>query len=644
MPSRKHKRRQRKQRQERLAARQERQQQHGEHQQQQEQQEQQQRQLQQQQQQRVAEQESVPDGRETPPLETPEDYFVPEILDSLPEALDELVLKLRPKYVPESLLDPQVRYDRLKEVLFSNFERMKWFTVPFWEALAGDTDINARIATPFDPGAEPNPVLYWLVQWKLMRKQFGYRGADDMVHVALKLGANPNIRLKNGTNSLFFATKYSSPHCVDLLIEAGADVTAKDIQGRTCLFNALEHPNKRILGRLLEHLPASELFESQTKGGTVVHLSLADRILNLFSSETLLEGGGQLACPISWKIIGRPSVLDMAESLALVWRKGALFRQENMDALGAMVPGIAPLPAGYSTRNFHDSKEAMEKIAQMLIGSWLPESLAQEVRAFDLHREDVSHEAFASAECPICLHKISERNKIRLYCKHIFCIDCITEYGGRESSQPPSCPCCRRLLCRDICGPSMNAVRRISIYQLLGDRSAGLTDRTQFLSDEQVKQESQARGISTRSKSVDSLRRDIRITNERYSHVELELGSTRTMTMGETIIMAPKDGAALIPIVLKSVPLLAYISTRSLHTAISPQLVELFGLKKLGLTSKKFRDYSGRKANTTATALEELEFMFGPIKVALNTAIEVNLPQHIGIQLGLDFFMASAMW
>jgi len=50
------------------------------------------------------------------------------------------------------------------------------------------------------------------------------------------------------TTALYLATEYSSPVCVDLLIEAGADLTAKDNHGRTCLLGALEHPNKRILG------------------------------------------------------------------------------------------------------------------------------------------------------------------------------------------------------------------------------------------------------------------------------------------------------------------------------------------------------------------------------------------------------------
>jgi len=588
----------------------------------------------------MAEQEPVPDGRETPPLVTPEECFRPETLDELCGVLNDLVDKLCPDYVPESLQDPQVCFDRLKEVLFSNFEMTSWFTVPLGKALLGD--INVRIPFPFDPRAEPNPALYWLVQWNFMRKQFGYRGSDDMVHIALKLGANPNIRMKNRTTAIFFATKYSSPQCMDLLIEAGADLTAKDMYGRSCLYNALEYPNKNILGRLLEHLPASELFECQTRLGPVSQQSLADRILHLFWSETVLELGGQMACPISWKLLGRPSVVDMADALVFVLRKGAVLRPENVNILEAMVPGIAPLPTGFSTRNFHESKDAMEKVAQMLIGTWLPESLAEEVQAFDMQRDAVSHESFASAECPICLNEINDENTLRLYCGHVFCIGCITEYGAREASSSPSCPCCRRLLCREVCGPLNNAERRISLYHLLGDRS--LTDSTHFLSDEQVNQESRVRGNGTLFKSIDTLRRELRIDYTLNPNLELEMGSTRGLITGEKMIIAPKDGAALIPIVLKSVPLLAYISTRSLHTAVSPQLVKLFGLKKLGLTSKKFRDFDGRKTSSTVTALEEFEFMFGTIKVALNTAIEVNLPQHIGIQLGLDFFASSALW
>jgi len=99
-------------------------------------------------------------------LETPEDneYFTAERLDKLPGTLNNLVQKLCPEYVPESLQDPQVCYDRLKEVLFSNFNQTSWLTVPFGDALQGD--INARAAAPFDPDpdGEPLPTLYWLVQ------------------------------------------------------------------------------------------------------------------------------------------------------------------------------------------------------------------------------------------------------------------------------------------------------------------------------------------------------------------------------------------------------------------------------------------------------------------------------------------------
>jgi len=301
----------------------------------------------------------------------------------------------------------------------------------------------------------------------------------------------------------------------------------------------------------------SELFKLPTHLGLVIQQSLADRILHLFHTQSRPEGRGLLACPVSWKLLGRPSVVDMAEALVFVLRKGAMFRPESIHILGAMVPGIAPLPMGYSTKKFHAGKEGMKKIAQMLLGNWLPESLIQEVQAFDLQREDASHEAFATTECSICSHKIRERSKTRLYCGHIFSIDCITEYGERESSSLPSCPCCRRLICRDVCVLSSNAERMMSTCQLLGDRSAGLTDRLQLLSDEQVNQESEARGYQPRFKSIETLRRDIRIPNEINPYVELEMGSTNIVRTDDKLILAPKDGAALIPIELKSVPLLA---------------------------------------------------------------------------------------
>jgi len=271
--------------------------------------------------------------------------------------LELLVAKLCPDFVPDSLKDPYILKQRLHEVLFSNLETIGWFTdVLFGALLSGDLNQCALVARP--NGDDAYPLIILLSEWKQLRKLHGYRGGDDFIEIAIKLGADVNARFPgNGINALFFAVKYASIHGVNLLIDAGIDVQAKDIGGRTCLYNTLEYPDPQILTRLLEFLPVTETFltyENPGGVGAIKKFTAADQLLNFFTpgSFDLATNQRNGNMPVSWMLMGRPSAENLAQAFVIVLRKGATFTPEYVGLLNALF-GVHTLPPnGIGYENF----------------------------------------------------------------------------------------------------------------------------------------------------------------------------------------------------------------------------------------------------------------------------------------------------
>ena len=111
-----------------------------------------------------------------------------------------------------------------------------------------------------------------------------------------------------------FAVKYAYLETVDLLIQHGIDVRHRDQFGRTCLLNALEHPNPLIIRRLLEYLPATETIPAESEDGTlVVQKSLVDALLDFVVSQSPV---------ISWVNLGTPRDEDIIVALLLLRQRG----------------------------------------------------------------------------------------------------------------------------------------------------------------------------------------------------------------------------------------------------------------------------------------------------------------------------------
>ena len=580
-------------------------------------------------------------------------------------ALDALVGKLWPDFVPESILssggDAESLKQYLKPVLFGEPESMSsyvWSILGYLKSFFfGGMDSSSsrllqglcsflkeaiysgQLRWTLATDTEPFNVLILVCQWKLLRKTFGFQGDDDLVEIVLKLGANVNDRLGNGTNALFFAVKYGTIRTVDLLLNAGINIRAVDQFGRTCLYNALEHPQPDILERLLQTLPATEIFRAGP------HRSAADVLLENFTA-VVHDGPIRRAMPTSWLVLGRPSVDNIARTLAMVLQKGSEFT--NAKTLSLAYSGFERQCGIAEYWTFKESSRQLKIIGSFLLGMWLPDSLQKEVVAFDEKalslRENIAREK-AKDECAICLSTdeedgSSQKKKIELYCGHGFCVDCIVDYGKRQASRA-WCPTCRRPLCLELCNAIPSGRR--SVEQMLRFLNIDTNPLAGpfVLKEEQVLQECRARKISASRKTIDELRRALVV--HRMPKMEAELGATKTMQGNELAVLAPKNGLVVIPIVIKSIPVLACVSTRSPCTVVSSEFVAAFGLKKKNLKTDRFRDMVGKKYKSVSTALHEFEFTIGGIAVQLDSAVETsNLP--VGIQLGFDFLMSAAYW
>jgi hypothetical protein len=166
------------------------------------------------------------------------------------------------------------------------------------------------------------PIIIMFSQWKLLHRQFGYMGGDEMVEIALRMGADPNSQLSNKINSIFFAVQYGTAKTVKILLDAGSDIHAKDCFGRTCLYNATERSDPSIVSKILDHSPSTETFSYDIMQGGTTLSTAPDRILNSYDSGNAIfdptTSRVVVGLPISWNILSKPDIADLCHTLILL--------------------------------------------------------------------------------------------------------------------------------------------------------------------------------------------------------------------------------------------------------------------------------------------------------------------------------------
>jgi ankyrin repeat protein len=109
-----------------------------------------------------------------------------------------------------------------------------------------------------------------------------------MVALALMAGADVNSTGSNKTNALFFAVKYTSARCVEVLLDANVDVTQKDIYGHTMWKNAIERPDIHIIETLIrrcnEVIPISQERFTHNIYKQTLEYTMVDHMLTVYQA------------------------------------------------------------------------------------------------------------------------------------------------------------------------------------------------------------------------------------------------------------------------------------------------------------------------------------------------------------------------
>jgi len=605
-----------------------------------------------------------------------------------PSDVDSIVLDSDEERLLDMLVALIVARDAVPEDFIDNESKLKRKMKEIWFYYHDDFIVDLRVhvinalydhdfnGTKFDLGGISYPLLIMFCQWKMIRNQIGYLGGDEMVEIALKMGADPNCSLSNKVTPIFLAVKYGSPTTVQLLIDAGCNIRALDCFGRTCLYNTIERCYPPVVKIILDHLPADEIFWNDVdsfNSGQKESYTAVDWILKIYESIGSLDsitGHNSMDLHTSWKIIGKPTIDDICTTIILLRQNGCTFSPNNLCIMGRYFHGI-PIIRNSTALAF---KDEIKILIQSIVGLYVPSTIKVDLYATKIEEHlkiSQSNEDTLNYECPICLESVEDTKRkigLTLYCGHTFCWACISTYGrlSDDNTHIKCCPMCRKLLCLDVCSRPKLGLKDILMN---GNRENPDTSwGTALMTEQQLQVEYLARKLAVPFKNIpkdrqavllhfndidpqslsrgtDMLTVDPELFSKDTSSM-LDLGSTQNTAYGSrepaSVCRCPMLGRVVIPLTLKGIPILAYVSSKSPFTVASKAFVDNFGLRRKNLTSKNFVAINGTTMEDIF-GLDEFEFNLGGISLKINTAIESSCDfGFLGLQLGLDFFSLLA--
>ena len=121
----------------------------------------------------------------------------------------------------------------------------------------------------------------------------GHRASPDIFKALIQAGADLETRDLQGRTPLHHAVAAPRQSVAILLLEAGADPNARDLQGRTALMMAARFSGIRELATRLIHLGA-HIDEQDDQGRTALHAALDHGI---FAAHDLLALGARIDLP-----------------------------------------------------------------------------------------------------------------------------------------------------------------------------------------------------------------------------------------------------------------------------------------------------------------------------------------------------------
>jgi len=560
----------------------------------------------------------------------------------------------------------------------------EWLWDPLYHALLeGNKELaNVHITAPAplnDDSAEScscatyasksMPILSWLCQWKYLQFNYGWEGNHDIVSLLLGIGADPNIAVSTNVSPIFLAVKYGCLETIKLLVQHGANLKNKNSSGRSCLWNALSRPRPDIIRYLLEHphLYATEKFTCRV-GGKAHLMTAVDYILYtqcslLASNNSNSKKSKRKKYLTSWYILGLPSEGDIIDTLIEFGRRGVCYTPKSLalSLFSFLLQGReSPTKEQLHCPHYASAKERLKRLLNFMIGRYLPthqllllhekkdkDHLEQEVQLLSDQKEQEQTEA----KTQICTgDNLAEAVScpIRLYCGHEFPLGYLLGRGDVTKNSDLTCPTCHTKLCLGLLTNGSHSERQIKLNSIYGEDWDGCFAGPRALTYHQLLMECQVHGIEIPElMGKERYKRRKSFDFSPPANNKNDNASNNT----ESYLIPINAGPAVIPIVVHGIPILAYLSMTSPLTLLSPEFVNSFGLQRIEPNNESMTNNNDDAQKTMHTIVDELRFQLigdddvanDTVEVCLRNALEsTQLPIHIGIQLGLDFFRSGA--
>jgi hypothetical protein len=327
---------------------------------------------------------------------------------------------------------------RLQDVLLD--ETVQWLARPFLLALLQD---NLQVARAY-VSPHSRPILHWLCQWKYLQHHYHWKGGDDLVLVALRMGAGKTTATTE-ESVLAQAIQYGSVHTIQHVFQFQAkqgqlqEWIRRESGIENSLAKALDRACPDILQLLLRYISATQRFSTANTAMTALDYIL----LRLWGWCHQAKPSAEEDC---WTILGMPTVEDLGRCVGMLREEGASFTPLGLQILSLFLredPGEA---TALQTCCFQLAQRCFRD------QDWLHSTWERKPTSREETEQDVV--LLLTSPCSLCWNQEEKMRgqpfgTVTLVCGHSYCLPCTREWGSRFSQAHgfgQACPECLGLV------------------------------------------------------------------------------------------------------------------------------------------------------------------------------------------------------